>query len=83
MVFKFLYTCFIIFIIINFTYFYRGFRQGQKFNQKGHHENKTTYYQCQHRDSTVEKHIYDEPRQPRGETSVEDRQDLTVYESVL
>lgn len=49
----------------------------------GHHENKTTYYQCQHRDSTVEKHIYDEPRQPRGETSVEDRQDLTVYESVL
>lgn len=76
MVFKLFYTCF---ILINFTYFYRGVKKGQKLNQKGHHENETTHYQCQHRDSTVEKHVYDELRQPR----VEDTQMLTVYESIL
>lgn len=78
MVFKLFYTCS---ILINLNYFYRGVRQGQK----GHHENKTTYYQSQYRDSTVENHIYDEPHQPRGQTPVEDRQELTVYmyESIL
>lgn len=76
LVFKLFYTRS---ILINFNYFYRGVRQGKK----GHHENKTTYYQSQYRDSTVENHIYDEPRQPRGQTPVEDRQELTVYESIL
>lgn len=71
MVFKLFYRCS---ILINFNHFYRGVRQGQK----GHHENKTTYYQSQYRDSTAENHIYDEPRQPRGQTPVEDRQELTV-----
>nr|XP_034306752.1 plexin-A2-like [Crassostrea gigas] len=70
---------FVLILCVSFFCYKWGVRQGQK----GHHENKTTYYQSQYRDSTVENHIYDEPRQPRGQTPVEDRQELTVYENIL
>lgn len=68
-----------MFYTYQFYLFLQGVKKGQKFNQKGHHQNETTHYQCQHRDSTVEKHVYDELRQPRAE----DTQVLTVYESIL